>query len=105
VDVTERPIVVAVVDQLLEGIGSVGGMAAVAPLAGGVQYPDVEPTGVRRRVVAGDVVGHVALPEAAAVHRDVYVLQHPALWFPAVQQADVLRKREFGGEPVLRRRP
>ena len=69
VHMRERPIVVALVDQVLDGARRIVGVAAHAAQTG-VKDTDVEAASHGRRISGDEVVRDVALPEALAVQGD-----------------------------------
>ena len=62
----ERPIVVALVDQVLDGAWRII-RVSLHPAQAGVQDADIEAAGNRRRISGDKIVRDVALPEALAV--------------------------------------
>jgi hypothetical protein len=70
VHVAKRPVLVAVVDELLERAVRIFRVWAFPPLAGRMQHADVEQAVDRERVVPGDVVGEFGLREATPMDGD-----------------------------------
>jgi hypothetical protein len=66
VDVTKRPVLVALADQIIERAWGVR-IVAWAAIAGGVQNADIEPAGPRRRIGRSVVFGYCTVWEAAAM--------------------------------------
>ena len=99
-DVAERPVLVAVGDELLDGAGGVVLVHAVP--AGGVEQADVELAGLRRRVVLGDVVLHGAVGEPLAVDDDVQAGHRDAVRGGGPEQLGALGPGQLAGEHGLR---
>ena len=78
VHMRERPIVVALVDQVFDGAWRIVRVSRHAAQAG-VQDADVEAAGNRRRIGRDQIVRDVALPEALAVQGNVEMRQPEGL--------------------------
>lgn len=99
--VAECPIVVSLVDKVVEGAGGIVLVAAQAAESG-VQDADVESAGNRRRIGRGEVVGDVALPEALSVQDRAQPLDLEGFGPCGAEDVHVVGEREAAGDPALR---
>ena len=87
----QRPVIVSLVDKVLDGARRVVGMAPHAAESG-VQDADVEATGRRGRISGDEVLRDIALPKALAVQCHGIVLQHECFRPPWRKHTDVRRE-------------
>ena len=99
-DMAQRPIVVARIHQIGKGAGRVVRMPALAAEAG-VQDPDVEIAGERRRVGLGEVLIDVAPGKALAMQRDRKVGMVESLGRFGAKGLHVAGQREVAGDLAL----
>ncbi len=87
----QRPVVVSLVDQVLDGARRIIGMAPHAAQPG-VQDTDIEATRRRGRISGDEVLGDIALPEALAVECNGIVLQQKRFRPPCRKHTNVRRE-------------
>src|SRR4051812_37505537 len=100
-DMAQRPIVIAVIDELLDRARRIERVIALAALTRGMKHADIEVAGNRGRIVPGDILRHVTLWKAAAMDRHLQRLDGNRLSLLAVEDMDIGRHGEFGGEPIF----
>ncbi len=100
-NVTERPIIVALGDEVIECAGCVVRMAAHAAHAG-VENADVEDAIDRLRIRGGEIVGNIALPEALAMKRNAKFLKHECLGLTRGKHVDALGHAQAPGDLAFR---
>ena len=101
VDMAQRPIVIAMIDELLDRARRIGRVIALAALAGGMQHADIEVARNRGRIISGDILGHVTLREAATMHRHLQRFDGNRLSAFAVEDMDIGRHGELGSEAIF----
>ena len=88
--VTEGPVVVAMVYELLKRAGRVCGVMTLTPDAGGMKQADVEEVRVGRPVLQRDVLGHLATPERSTVDHRADILDHEVLRRLVIEEGHVV---------------
>ena len=88
-NVTERPIIIALGDEVIECAGCVVRMSVHAAHAS-VQNADIEEAVDRVWIGGGEVVGDIAQPEALAMKRHAKLLKHECLRFTRGKHLDAL---------------
>ena len=99
-DMAQRPVLVAMVDQLLDRAGGIG-LVPFTPLAGGVQDADVEQPRYRRGILAGNIGAHVAAAKAVAVHGNAQILHDAGLGSGRGEEVDVVRHPQMPCKAVF----
>ena len=96
-NVTERPIIVALGHEVIERTGCIVRMAVHAAHAG-VQNADIEDAVDRLWVRGGEVVGNIALPEALAMKCNAKFLKYKRLRLASGKHIDALGHAQAPGD-------
>src|SRR6266536_285451 len=101
VDMGHRPVIVALVDQILDGARRIIKMASHATQPR-VQDTDIEATGRRQRISGDEVLSYVALPETLAVECNGIALQQKCCRASRRKDMDVRREDEAARDLTFR---
>ena len=100
VHMPERPVVVALGDQLVEAARRVGGVT-FASFQGGVEDADVEDVGHWIGVTGKEVFGHRPFRKAPAVQDNPEFVEPEGLGFAGTEHTDVVGQRQGLGNQAL----